>query len=184
MKKKDIKSESKEISFDSVELKKQDAIADDYKKVVTFVIILVIMALLFGGLYYFNAKFVTKDEFQNKEDETTTTVKLDTSLILADDIFNIKDDNYLVMLYDASDETSAFLYENAVTGYKGDLSVYKVDLSSAMNKSHYNKDGVENTNPNNANELSVTRNTLIEIKKGKVVNYITDRDSIIKKLSK
>ena len=64
--KKDIKDtkKTKEIKFETKQLK-NTSVDHNNSAVVTFIIALIVIAVLVGGLYYVNAKFVTKDKYQD-----------------------------------------------------------------------------------------------------------------------
>ena len=163
--------------FISKEIKKQTYRNEDYQKVISFFIILAIVVLFVGALYFLNGKYVTKDAFQ--ETTTTTEVTYNESLITVNKMFNMNEDSYMVMAFDTKDNTSSSLYSSLVNYYTGSNKVYKLDLSDGQNKQYYNKEGKENTNPTKASEVVITRPTLMIFKSGKVVSYITDRDEIV-----
>ena len=174
-----------EIKFVTKQMKTQTYKNDDVKLFTSAVIILIVMALCLGALFYFNGKFVTRDEFQDTTTTTTTTttVAYDKNTIVADHVFSQSDKKYYVLFYDTKDKDFAGMYANLANYYEGSTALYIVDLGSTMNKNIYNKDGKENPAPTKVSELVVTRPTLIKIEKGKVTSYITDRDDIIKALT-
>lgn len=90
----------------------------------------------------------------------------------------------MVLLYDKSSDVENVLYNGLVGSYDNErVELYTVDLSSAMNKKYFNKDGEENKSPSKASDLVITKTTLITINKGKVTSYITEKDKIVEKLS-
>ena len=90
---------------------------------------------------------------------------------------------YYVLAYDSSEELEGmFLYNTAKSASIKDVKVYTLNLTNAMNKMYYNKDKAENKKPKKASDVNFKTNTLIVFKKGKVAEYITDRDEIINKL--
>ena len=181
MKKK--KSNNGEIQFISTKMKKQTYKNEDVKLFTSAIVIMIVMALLIGGLFYINGKYVTKDEFQTTTTTTTTEPSYDKTIILADEAFSKKDKLYYVMFYDSKETDYGKMYANLVNYYNGDAVVYSVDMSSAMNKKYYNPEGTANTNPTKPEELVITGPTLIVFKKNKVTSYLTDKNEIIKKLS-
>lgn len=182
MKKKNKKNNG-EIQFISTKMKKQTYKNEDVKLFTSAVIIMIVMALLIGGLFYINGKYITKDEFQPETTTTTTEPSFDNTIILAEEVFKQKDNLYYVMFYDTKDSDYGKMYGNLVNYYNGDAVVYTVDLGSAMNKKYYNKDGKANENPTKPEELVITGPTLIVFKKNKVTSYIIEKNEIIKKLS-
>ena len=168
--------------FQSKQIKINGGLNEDYKKVISFFVVLAIILGAVFLLYYFNGQYVTKD--LKEKETTTTTAKFDKSVIVADDIFKQGNGEYMVLLYDKSSNIESILYSGLVGSYDNEkVDLYTVDLSSALNKKYYNKDGKENTTPTKASDLVITKTTLITIKKGKVTSYITDKDKIVDKLS-
>ncbi len=168
--------------FQSKQIKINGGLNEDYKKVISFFIVLAIILGAVFLLYYFNGQFVTKD-LKNKE-TTTTTAKYDSSVIVVDDIFKQGNGEYMVLLYDKASNVESVLYNGLVASYDNEkVNLYTVDLSSALNKRYYNKDGEENKKPTKASDLVITKATLITIKKGKVTSYITEKDKIVEKIS-
>ena len=146
-------------------------------------IITSVLGGLIGGLFLLNGKYVTKDLFQGDVTTTTTEVSYDSTLLTVSTLFDVKDSEYYVMLYDTSEET-AFKYDNLVLGFKEvDIKLYSVDMSNAMNKKYYDINGKENVSPTKSSEIMITRPTLLHIKKGKVVDYITDFQKQVKYLT-
>ena len=169
--------------FQSTPIQINGGLNEDYKKVISFFIVLAIILGAVFLLYFFNGRFVTKD--LKEKETTTTTVKYDESLILVDDIFKQGNGEYMVLLYDQSNNVESVLYNSLANYYDNEkVNLYTVDLSSIMNKKYYNKEGEENKNPKKASEIMITKTTLIKIKKGKVTSYITDKDKIVEELSK
>ncbi len=165
------------------EIKRRQAINDDYRRALSFVVVLVIIIALLALLYFLNGKYVSKDLFQDETTTTTTEAKYDPSKILAANIFDIDDKEYMVLLYDSKDDKEAVLYTSSVNAYTSeDVPLYTVDLGNKMNKNYYDQDGKENTKPTKASEVMVTRSTLMVIKKGKVTSYITEPKDILAKL--
>jgi hypothetical protein len=161
-------NKSKEIKFETTQLK-NTTVDHDNSAVVTFIVALIVIALLVGGLYYVNAKYVTKDKYQ--DDTTTTTTKepsYDATVILAEDILKQKEKEYMVVLFDKSTDDASYI-SSLVSGYKGDSKIYSVDLSNKMNADFVSKKQVSNP-------------TLYVVKKGKIVETLTEKDKIYSKI--
>ena len=169
--------------FYSKEIKKSKTMNEDYKKAITFIIVLLIVLVLFGALFIFNGMFVTKDHFQDKTTTTTTTVSYDPTVITVSNLFKVEDKDYYVLLFDASDEKNGFVYKSLALNYKDETPLYSIDMSNAMNRKYYDTKGEENTSPKKYTDVMVTRPTLMHIKKGKVTEYITDVDTMVKYLA-
>ena len=95
--------------------------------------------------------------------------------ILLGSSFNRKDNEYLVVFYNANINS----IKEAVVNYrnkKEHLPTYEVDMGNGMNSSHtVNESNVEATS---AEELKISGTTLIRFKKGKIVEYIEGNDEV------
>lgn len=176
------KHKSNTNKFSSTEIKKNNYVNEDYKKVEAFIIILLVISIFIGLVYFLNGKYVTKDEFQNTT-TTTTVPSYDDTITIVDKMFTIDKDEYMVLLYDKSERETSILYDGLVMSYSGNLNLYSIDLSNQMNVKYYNPKGQENSKPTKSSEVMITKPTLVTIKEGKVTAYITNPDEITKKLS-
>ena len=181
--KKDIKDtkKTKEIKFETKQLK-NTTVDHDNSTVVTFIIALIVICVLVGGLYYVNAKYVTKDKYQDDNTTTTTTEpSYDATVILADDALKQKETEYMVVFVDKSKDDSSYI-TSLISGYKGDSKIYTVDLSNKMNKDYYNESSLRNlpmpTTIEGLKECKVINPTLIKVKKGKIVELTDDKEKI------
>lgn len=182
MKKKNRKKTTDVIKFETREIKKNKGMNDDYKVMISFIIVLVVIALLVSLLFFFNGKFVTKDHFQDKETTTTEPVKYDSKVVTVPTMFNLSKDPYYVLLYDKKDEKS-FLYDDLVSRFDDeDIKLYSVDMSDRMNKAYYDIKGTANKDIKTYKDVLITEPTLLVFKKGKVTEYITGSEKIVNKL--
>lgn len=164
--------------FETKEIKNSKYMNDDVKKVVSFLVVLLIVALFIGLLFFINGKYVTKDEFQ---DNTTKAVSINTKLIILDDILKSEKNEYYVLAYNTEDTKSASIYSSLVSSTKSDI--FYVNLDETINKNHYNVVGEEKVSVNDVKDLMLTKPTLIKVKNRKIVSYTTNIDEIIKELS-
>lgn len=164
--------------FETKEIKKSEYMNDDVKKVISFLVVLLIVALFIGLLFFINGKYVTKDEFQ---DNTTKAVSINTKLIILDDILKSEKNEYYVLAYNTEDTKSASIYSSLVSSTKSDI--FYVNLDETINKNHYNVAGEEKVSVNDVKDLMLTKPTLIKVKNKKIVSYTTNIDEIIKELS-
>ena len=170
-----------EVEFKTETLRKEESADEDFKKIIAFLVFILIIGLCVGGLYFFNAKYVTKDSFQEESTTTTTEVSYNRNLINVSDIFGMDSKkDYNVLLYDKKDKMQEEFYKSVASRTYGDTPLYTVDLSLASNKAYYDPKGEENTKPTKTEEIKITRPTLIKFKKGKVVGYITSQEEILK----
>lgn len=164
--------------FEPKEIKKSKYMNDDVKKVISFLVVLLIVALFIGLLFFINGKYVTKDEFQ---DNTTKAVSINTKLIILDDILKSEKNEYYVLAYNTEDTKSASIYSSLVSSTKSDI--FYVNLDETINKNHYNVAGEEKVIVKDVKDLMLTKPTLIKVKNKKIVSYTTNIDEIIKELS-
>ncbi len=180
----DIKKEKKEVVFITSELKQSKLSNEEYDKVKGFIVLVVIIGIFIGLLFFLNGNFVTKDL---KEDETTTTTteaEYDSKLILASEFLSLSDKSYYVLFYDADNTDEKAFAEEFINKYNvSAVPLYKVELNDLMNKKYYDPNGTENTKPKNSDELVITKTTLIKVNKKKVSSFITDKNEIGKLLS-
>lgn len=180
----DIKKEKKEVVFITSELKQSKLSNEEYDKVKGFIVLVVIIGIFIGLLFFLNGNFVTKDL---KEDETTTTTteaEYDSKLILASEFLSLSDKSYYVLFYDADNTDEKTFAEEFINKYNvSAVPLYKVELNDLMNKKYYDPNGTENTKPKNSDELVITKTTLIKVNKKKVSSFITDKNEIGKLLS-
>ena len=165
--------------FETKEIKKSKYMNDDVKKVISFLVVLLIVALFIGLLFFINGKYVTKDEFQ---DSTTNAVSINAKLIVLDDILKSEKTEYYVLAYNVEDTKSASVYSSLVSSTKSDI--FYVNLDETINKNHYDVAGEEKVNVKDVKDLMLTKPTLIKVKNKKIVSYTTNIDEIIKELSK
>ncbi len=165
--------------FETKEIKKSKYMNDDVKKVISFLVVLLIVALFIGLLFFINGKYVTKDEFQ---DSTTNAVSINTKLITLDDILKSDKSEYYVLAYNTEDTKTASIYSSLVSSTKSDI--FYVNLDETINKNHYDVAGEEKVNVKDVKDLMLTKPTLIKVKNKKIVSYTTNIDEIIKELSK
>ena len=186
-KKKDIqevKKEKKEVVFITKELKQSKLSNEEFDKVKGFLILVVIIGIFVGVLFLVNGNLVTKDLKEEETTTTTTEAEYDSKLLTADSVFNVKDKNYYVLFYDASNADEKTYAEEFINKYKDDKTpLYKVNLGDLMNKKYYDKNGTENIKPTSKEDLLITRTTLIKFKKNKAVSFITDKNEIAKTLT-
>ena len=98
-------------------------------------------------------------------------------------LFSVDKKYYYVLFYDGSSDAEKDFVKEFSSSYKNENTpLYKVDMSNKMNSDYYDVNGEENTTPTSLEDIKITRTTLIKIKKGKVVSYVTDKYEIAKTL--
>lgn len=156
------------------ELKKQKRNYTDDEEKNFFSRFVMTIGIVLGALvilYLFIGIFVTKTITFNNKDEEEEVVTIDSSTILASQIFDQKEDEYYVLVYDPNDKV--YNIEQFLDIYKNKtdaLTVYKVDSSKKFN-SNYIVEKDSNKNPTNYSELRIITPTLIKISSKNVVEY-------------
>lgn len=157
------------------EMKKQKKEYNDAEEksiVSRFIMTIGLILLALVALYLFVGIFITKSiSFGKKDKEETTEVASDKTTILASQIFDQKEDEYYVLVYDTTDEVHNI--EQFLNLYKtksGSLPVYKVDSSKKFN-SNYIVTEDSNKNPESINDLRIITPSLIKISSKHVSEY-------------
>lgn len=151
-----------------------------FEKEIYKVLCIMFGVLLFLAVFYFITVAIVSDKEETKDDEETA---IQYEQILAGSSFNMKDDEYLVVYYDFSDEELAELTSVVYNySYSLDSILYKVDMSDGFNKKYIAEDE-SNKNPESSSDLKINGPTLIKIIDKKCVEYIEGNDKIIEYLS-
>lgn len=141
-----------------------------------------ILKILFGVMVFLAVFYLITVVLVGRD---TTSEKPEAAIqyeeILAGSSFTMRDDNYIVVYYDFSDNSMSSLY-SALVDYStnGSKRVYTVDMSNGFNKKFSSEKA--NKKPKEASELKIAGATLIEFKDGKVVKYIEGSEEIIANL--
>ena len=158
------------------ELKKQKReYNDDEEKgfVNRFVMTIGIVLLSLVVLYLFIGIFVTKTiSFNKDETEEKEEAVIDNSIILASQIFNQKEDEYYVLVYNP--EEKVYDLTSFISIYQGKedaIKLYKVDSTKKFN-SNYIVEKDSNKNPTSYDDLKIISPTLIKINSKTVTEYI------------
>ena len=178
-------NKKKEIVFETKELK-NTSVDHNNSAVVTFIIALIVIGVLVGGLYFVNAKYVTKDKYQTTTTTTTAEPSYDATTILAVDSLSQKDKEYYVLFFDKSSKEGSY-YAGLASGYNKDKKLYSVDLSNKMNAEFTSATEVRYdimpTTLDGLKKVKVSSPTLIYVKKGQITSFTTNINSIYKTLS-
>ena len=155
-----------------------DSFFEQNAELFSFLKILVVLVLLVGVVYLavalVNGEFNGKEEELEEVEEEPATIQ--NEKILASSIFNKKDKEYYVLVYDSESVWSdyyAMIYSNYVSIEDEKLiPLFWVDLGDSFNKDVVVKEN-ESTNKKaqKASDLKLKTPTLIHIKNGKNVDY-------------
>ena len=141
-------------------------------------IIVGLLVICILGLFYLLTIYLTnKDDDSNKKEETEKSeVSISYEEILIGKTFTMKDADYIVVLYDPSNNTVA----EAITAYKGKeshLPIYYVDMTNTFNKK-YTTTEESNKNPTKASELTINGPTLIRVTNNNLAEYIEGEEAV------
>lgn len=143
---------------------------NDEKEVSTVIKIAIGVVLVFALVYLVFAIFT--GEIKLKKDKTTQPT-IQYVEILAETTFKQNKEDYFVLYYDFSKDDAALL-ETIAEVIGNEATTYKVDLNKKFNGNYIIGDDESiNKSPKNIDELKVKNPTLIRIKKGKIVKFIT-----------
>lgn len=137
--------------------------------ILAFTLIIIILGYLFVGIFI-NKTIIFGDK---KDKEEESEVKIDNTTILAGEIFDQKENSYLVLIVDKSDKNSILLDWSSYYSSNNDdaLKIYTVDSSKKLNANFIVKKD-SNTSPQSYNDLKIISPTLIKIDNKKVSKYI------------
>lgn len=151
----------------------------------SFLIVILVVIVCVGAVYLITRAFVTKDLFKKDEPETeeviTGVVNYDVAIV--GQIMNRPYNEYYVVVYDSTGDynTDMTMLINNYKAKKEVLHTYVVDLSNKLNESYYDPENV-NESPTGVSDMKFGDITLMKVKKGKVVKYITDLSKMEKEL--
>lgn len=159
---------------------------EEIKKAIT---LLIVVLIILGAVYVVTEIMrsdtnTSKSNSKSKTTTTTTRVAVNTdakysNMIILSKVFSMPESEYMVLFYsnkNAKDSLSKSieLYDSA----NHDIKLYKVNYDESINKSVLQSE--DNDKATTVDQLKVKGVTLITIKDGKIVSYITNYDDILK----
>lgn len=151
------------------------------------IIIILIVALVFGIFYFITTLFVHPTKNSNTSDNTNYEVEAGT--IPLNHLLDRNENEYYVIAYKTSSnnilsQVNYFeIYQKYISNYSSkddSLKFYKVDLNDIINK-NYLSDEANITN--SLEQLKLNDETLFKIVDGKISEYYIGYNEIIKELS-
>ena len=175
-----MKREKKKINplmKESKRIKSINVGSDDENVIRKFIIITVVIVVLITGVY-----FLTELTKNNNASTNTATGAIDYDIVSIGTLLNRPESEYYVMIYDKENEDS-MLYSALITNYYNltdHTKIYFCDLGNKLNKSYYNVNNDNKSNPNaqSIKELDLGDLTLIKVKNGKIVQYVETYEQI------
>ena len=130
-------------------------------------IITAILVFIICTIYIISALFITKelDWFDNNEPQSNQTLVENT--ILGAEIFNQKEEEYYVYLYEYNNEDTEV--SDLIKSRLSSSKVYRVDISSALNKKYASEES--NKSAKTLDELKVKSPTVIKVVGDEITEY-------------
>ena len=160
--------------------KKEKKVVEDENYVNRFITYLAMLLVILIAGYLIVGIFVTKSiSFKkDKTEEEETEVIIDNTTILAGEIFDQKESEYYVLIYDVDDKSS--IITNWFNAYKNKVDaipVYVVDSKLKLN-ANFIVEKDSNTNPTGYSDLRIKNPTLIKVQDKTVTQYIEGDEEI------
>lgn len=142
--------------------------------------ICIVVIIIFAILYLVVGLFITKEIelFKDKDNESTDTTI--SNAILANSIFDQKEEEYYVYFYDFNNENTNIA--TSIVNISSNYTVYKVDTSDILNKNFVVEEN-SNKSATNLDELKVIKDTIIKVSNDKIIEYYEGEQEITSKLS-
>lgn len=148
---------------------------EDTNQMKKFFLILLCVAIITLLLYFLTAKYLVKDNFQDKQEEVSE-VEFSYDTVNVGNVFNRPYDSYYVFAYDSSSNYASY-YATLLSNFKeSETPIYFLDLSVELNKKYVKE--TSNPSASKPSELSLKEPTLILIKDGKISKYYEDISKI------
>ena len=146
-------------------------------------LIVVLVVLLFLGCFYGLTLYITNKN-NPKTDDKDTSETFNYNNIVIGRSFDMKDEDYLVLYYDGTDEDISSTYSSLMSGYKGGdghYPIYYVNMGDGINK--FKASDTSNSGATNIDELAIAGPTLIHFSNGAIIEYVEGEEAITSYLS-
>lgn len=140
--------------------------------------------VLFLGLFYLGMLGLEKLGLFQKgyTAPNAKEIEVSTEYITIGNVFNKSNQVYYVLFDNYENNFTSDSYVNALVDNISGTNVYKVDMSRPENAKFSSQK--ENKNATKSEELAINGVTLIKIKNGKIVKYVSGNENIEEYLSK
>ena len=169
----------KQVLKDMKKKKKEKNFEEETNYVSRFILYLLIFLILLIIGYLIIGIFVNKTiSFNKKDTKETSEVTIDNKTILAGEIFDQKEDEYYVLVYNKNEENSILgTWKGVYSGKENALKIYEVDSETKLNGNFIVKEN-SNKDAQSYSELRIVSPTLIKINNKKIVEYIEGEEQI------
>ena len=152
-----------------------------------FILIVIVLAVILGIVYFASEAFNKKDDNKTKNEDIAGEINYD--ILSVGTLLNRPYNEYYVLVYDSTSK-DAIKYDTMKSTYdlksedKNFIKMYYLDLASSLNKEYYNVGDDNKSNPKakSISELDFGDLSLLRIKNGKIVEYLEDYKTIQEKL--
>lgn len=169
----------KQVLKDMKKKKKEKNFEEETNYVSRFILYLLIFLILLIIGYLIIGIFVNKTiSFNKKDTKENSKVTIDNNTILAGEIFDQKEDEYYVLVYNKNEENSILgTWKGVYSGKENALKIYEVDSETKLNGNFIVKEN-SNKDAQSYSELRIVSPTLIKINNKKIVEYIEGEEQI------
>lgn len=169
----------KQVLKDMKKKKKEKNFEEETNYVSRFILYLLIFLIILIIGYLIIGIFVNKTiSFNKKDTKETSEVTIDNKTILAGEIFDQKEDEYYVLVYNKNEENSILgTWKGAYSGKENALKIYEVDSETKLNGNFIVKEN-SNKDAQSYSDLRIVSPTLIKINNKKIVEYIEGEEQI------
>lgn len=159
-------------------LKEQKYVSEETNEIRRFIIILLSLIVIIVLVYVVTNVFVKKSD--NSGEYQSQAGEVDYNIVSVGTMLNRSNEEYYVLVYDHNATTSALYatYGGLYTNKTDAKKLYYLDLSNEINKAYVATDGNTNPDAKSIDEFKFGEITLLRIKKGKVVKYLEEVDTI------
>ncbi len=145
-----------------------------------FIIILLVVVIIVIGIYFISVYVVNKRDDTSSSSNESYNASINYNKLTVGMILNRPYNDYYVIVYDSTD-SEAIHYSAIINNYqakKDSKKIYYCDLDNELNKSFISDTDNGNKNAKKVEEFKFGKLTLLEIKNGKVIQYVESLDKI------
>lgn len=153
---------------------------EEQMEIKKFIFVLLGLIIIIIGIYFFTRAFVTKDLFKETENINYTEGKISYEAVVVGTMLNRTISEYYVLAFSNKDNNAVY-YNTLASKYMNlekAKKLYYLDLDNKLNKPYVSTDENYSTSFTSLEELKFGGFTLLKIKEGKVIKYITDLEKI------
>ena len=157
-------------------IKQEKYRSEEQTEMIRFIRILIIVIIFVLAIYFLTRIFVTKDLFNNNDDNETQTVEgtINYNVTSIGSMLNKAEDEYYVLIYN-TDDLRAIYYSGLMSNYtRGEnaLKVYYADLKNEIN-----------LEVSSISDLRVGDLTLVKVSNGQITEILGNEDEIASELA-